>query len=208
MTNHEKHKQLWDDLRKKPIVHITFGGVGYDRLAEKSDHPGWKENGGEWEDDGYYCFACAEANAIDYDNPCPHCPIEWIPGQPGGCCGKESPYTKWEVAATPEKRSRWAEVIRDLPWKAESPESVSAIMDEVRDIGKRLSDFGIAMGRSPWDKTAGAHDDYEKPSEDMQETYKAEKDRTNVNQFSSISIAVIMSPILPRSASIQFSNHP
>jgi len=76
----------------------------------KEKWPRWKRNGGDVEENDYYCFCCIVADDI-----CRFCPIDW--GNDLLCFGKETAFGKWRRAKTAKTRKKYAAIIAELPWK-------------------------------------------------------------------------------------------
>ena len=97
-----RHRMLWGWLADNP-------GTKH-KLTKKSDWPGWEYNGGRYAEVDEDCFLCEYAFRV-IDMTCPQCPLDW--GEDLLCV--ESIYLDWCEARTPKTRSKYAEIIRDLP---------------------------------------------------------------------------------------------
>jgi hypothetical protein len=100
---HIGHYLLWDWLSKNPC-------------KEKFEWPGWKSNGGEYEDIENYCFACCANNLSDCH---PSCPLIWPEFSRGkDSCGDlcfDWSYSGRYGDNDIDKRTKLAQQIRDLP---------------------------------------------------------------------------------------------
>lgn len=98
--NHTAHKELWDWLAKNPE-------------KGKREWSGWIENRG-----GYYaalhCFACDYAEDERTGDRCEACPLIWDNFDNICYLGI---FGAWEDEKNLQKRTKWAEKIRDLPVK-------------------------------------------------------------------------------------------
>lgn len=68
------------------------------------------------------CFACV-ASAT-----CASCPIDWW-GHPH-CTSYGSPFAVWQNMKSPELKSHWASIIRDLPWND------NKLIDKIMEVSK------------------------------------------------------------------------
>jgi len=106
LTDQERikaHRQLWNWLADNP-------------WKEKEDWPGWKLNGGEYEDlHPYYCFMCIHMDGMPM---CHLCLLEWPENNYGTKkCIDGGLFSQWIDAETDETRINCARQIAELPVK-------------------------------------------------------------------------------------------
>ena len=103
---HKRHIKLWTWLEDNPT-------------KRREDAPFWKENGGKWNIDTGYCFACyvADSNDSSITKGCEViCPINSYPHSTTLCGCKNSPYAKYTDSKSMKTKSKWAKIIAELPW--------------------------------------------------------------------------------------------
>ena len=100
------HRDMWHWLAGNPD-------------KEKADWPGWKyHNNDVFDKEGSnYCFLCGYASAIPNKdiNECLNCPLGW--GITDECVDDDSYYKKYRDSVTITDKTKYAEIIANLPEK-------------------------------------------------------------------------------------------